>query len=82
MEKGVMSENTSKPQQALPGYFTINEAAEYLGYLSTGSLRLDCGAKKIPAFKLGKMWLIPESWVFDKARQDVSPIGARGQARK
>ena len=44
---------------ALPGYYTVAEAAERLGYASPSTIKNGCQAGKIPAYKVAKTWLIP-----------------------
>lgn len=67
---------------ALPGYYTTAEAALKLGYASTGSLANGCQSGKIPAYKVGKTWLIPEAWVLEQERMGIKGKGNRGVARK
>lgn len=67
---------------ALPGYYTTAEAAERLGYASTSTLTNGCQSGKVPAYKVGKTWLIPESWVIEQEKIDIKPQGSRGVARK
>lgn len=67
----------------LPGYYTTKEAAEKLGYAMPTTLKRFCADGKISgAVKVGKTWLIPESWV--NAQKDIAPIGKgnRGITRK
>lgn len=66
---------------ALPGYYTTKEAAEVLGYSSTSTLAALCQQGKIVGvLKVGKTWLIPESWVKDDSNKQVSS-GGRGKNR-
>ncbi|WP_083823346.1 helix-turn-helix domain-containing protein [Desulfovibrio sp. 6_1_46AFAA] len=67
---------------ALPGYYTTTEAAERLGYRTGDALRMKCAAGEIPAYKVGKTWLIPEAWVEDAERETISGKGERGKPRK
>ena len=67
---------------ALPGYYTTKEAAEKLGYASTGTLANSCQAGKIPAYKVGKTWLIPEAWVLEQEKIGANGQGNRGVERK
>lgn len=67
---------------ALPGYYTTKEAAERLGYASTSTLTNGCQSGKIPAYKVGKTWLIPEAWVVEQTKKDIKGQGNRGGTRK
>lgn len=67
---------------ALPGYYTTKEAAERLGYASTSNLANACQTGKIPAYKVGKTWLIPEAWVLMQERAEIKGQGNRGARRK
>lgn len=67
---------------ALPGYYTTKEAAEKLGYTSTSTLANSCQAGKIPAYKVGKTWLIPEEWVLQQEKETPKGQGNRGVERK
>lgn len=82
MEFETMPETGLTVETGLPGYYTLTEAAKELGYLSTGNMATACREKKIPAYKVGKTWLIPSAWVKNEKAKDVSPIGNRGQTRK
>ena len=67
---------------ALPGYYTTKEAAEKLGYKTADSLRQYCQQGKIiGAIKVGKTWLIPESWVSHIEKEPINPKGNRGLPR-
>lgn len=67
----------------LPGYFTVTEAADRLGYKAPNTVRRLCIANRIPgAIKVGKMWLIPEIWVFEQEKIGPIGIGNRGVSRK
>ena len=68
---------------ALPGYYTTKEAAEKLGYKTADSLKHYCQQGKIPGvLKVGKTWLIPESWIEKTEKEPVNPKGNRGLARE
>jgi DNA binding domain, excisionase family len=67
---------------ALPGYYTTAEAAERLGYATTSYLARLCTAGQIPSYKVGKTWLIPESWVAEQERATPKGQGNRGVSRK
>lgn len=67
---------------ALPGYYTTKEAAEKLGYASTSNLANSCQAGRIPAYKVGKTWLIPASWVEEQEKLVAKGQGNRGVTRK
>lgn len=67
---------------ALPGYYTTKEAAEKLGYKDGTYLKTLCNTGKIPANKVGKTWLIPESWVLEQEQITPKGQGNRGTARK
>ncbi|UAJ16921.1 helix-turn-helix domain-containing protein [Desulfovibrio desulfuricans] len=66
----------------LPGYYTTAEAAQKLGYASTSNLANGCQAGRIPAYKVGKTWLIPNSWVEEQEQLGVKGQGSRGVTRK
>lgn len=63
-------------------YYTVPEAAEKLGYASTSTLANGCQAGKISAYKVGKTWLIPESWVLEQEKIGAKGQGNRGVERK
>lgn len=63
-------------------YYSVSEAAARLGYASTSTITNGCQAGKIPAQKIAKTWLIPESWVLEQERAGKHPQGSRGVARK
>ena len=67
---------------ALPGYYTTKEAAEKLGYATTSYLARLCVSGEIPAYKVGKTWLIPELWVIEQMRLAPKGQGNRGVGRK
>lgn len=67
---------------SLPGYYTTSEAADRLGYKSQSTLTNRCQAGIIPAYKVGKTWLIPESWVLEQERLGPKGQGNRGTERK
>ena len=67
---------------ALPGYYTVAEAAERLGYASPSTIKNGCQAGKIPAYKVGKTWLIPEAWVLEQEKIGANGQGNRGVERK
>ena len=67
---------------ALPGYYTTAEAAEALGYATTSYLARQCVSGAIPAYKVGKTWLIPSLWVEEQQKQSPKGQGNRGVARK
>lgn len=68
---------------ALPGYYTTAEAAEKLGYAVPDTLRQLIGRGRIPgAVKIGKTWLIPESWVMEQEKTGPIGKGNRGVSRK
>lgn len=66
----------------LPGYYTTKEAAEKLGYAATSYLARLCVSGEIPAYKVGKTWLIPEQWVAEQLQISPKGPGARGISRK
>lgn len=67
----------------IPGYYTTKEAAERLGYKTSDSLRHYCAQGKIPGAKnIGRLWIIPESWVVEMEKTPINPKGNRGLARK
>lgn len=68
---------------ALPGYYTLSEAAEKLGYATTSTLRARCISGGIlGSLKVSKTWFIPEKWVSEQEK--ITPIGkgGRGISRK
>ncbi|MFQ8736244.1 MAG: excisionase family DNA-binding protein [Bilophila wadsworthia] len=67
---------------ALPGYYTTEEAAEKLGYANGIYLRQMCQQGKIPAYKVAKTWLIPETWVDEQEKIVPTGQGNRGVKRK
>lgn len=67
---------------ALPGYYTTAEAAKKLGYATSDYLRSLCAKGAIPAYQVGKTWLIPESWVLEQEKISPKGQGNRGVARK
>lgn len=67
---------------ALPGYYTTKEAAEKLGYANPASLKNLCLSGGILAYKVEKMWFIPEHVVDELAKKDIKPQGNRGVARR
>lgn len=67
---------------ALPGYYTTAEAAEKLGYATTSYLARQCVAGAIPAYKVGKTWLIPERWILAQEQENPRGQGNRGVIRK
>ena len=67
---------------ALPGYYTVAEAAERLGYASPSTIKNGCQAGKIPAYKVAKTWLIPEDWVLQQEKETPKGQGNRGGGRK
>lgn len=67
---------------ALPGYYTTKEAAEKLGYKDGTYLKNLCNSGQIQAYKVGKTWLIPESWVLQQEKEEPKGQGNRGVARK
>ena len=66
---------------ALPGYYTATEAAEKLGYRNSSYISKLCIAGQVPAYKVGTIWLIPESWVLEKAKESPRGQGNRGVSR-
>lgn len=74
--------NAKDIKTALPGYFTTTEAAEFLGYRTGDALRMRCASGEIPAYKVGKTWLIPAYWVENEGKEPISGKGERGKARK
>lgn len=66
----------------LPGYYTTQEAAERLGYTNPKTLAKQCAEGRIPAHKVGKTWLIPESWIFEQEKTAPIGKGNRGVSRK
>lgn len=67
---------------SLPGYYTTSEAAKVLGYLSGDPLKVQCANKKIPAYKVANVWLIPSEWVENEKKNEIKPQGNRGVTRK
>lgn len=63
-------------------YYSVSEAAERLGYASTSTITNGCQAGKIPATKIAKTWLIPESWILEQEKIGQKNQGNRGVARK
>ncbi|MGN0009547.1 MAG: helix-turn-helix domain-containing protein [Desulfovibrionaceae bacterium] len=63
-------------------YYTVSEAAKRLGYVSTSTITNGCQAGKIPAAKIAKTWLIPESWVREQEKTAQKGQGNRGVNRK
>ena len=65
-------------------YLSISQAAEALGYASTGTLRLYCIEGRIPgAVKIGSMWAIPRVWVLsERETPTLIQKGGRGSSRK
>lgn len=64
-------------------YLTLSQAAEALGYASTGYLRQRCLNGEIPGVqKMGRNWLIPRLWVQEQQDKIPTGQGARGQSRK
>jgi excisionase family DNA binding protein len=59
----------SGQQTALPGYYTTEEAAKYLGLANGSYLRALANEKKIEAYKVGKTWLISKAAI-EKYAQD------------
>ena len=64
-------------------YVTLAQAAQALGYASTGSLRLYCLEGRIPGTaKHGRNWLIPRQWVLsERDNPSISGRGGRGNSR-
>ena len=69
-------------KQALPGYFTATEASDCLGYRDSSYLSRLCSQGKILAYKVGTVWLIPETWVFSRMGETPKGQGSRGVERK
>lgn len=67
---------------ALPGYYTATEASKELGYRDTSYISSLCREGKIPAYKVGTIWLIPEDWVKNQPKTPESNRGNRGESRK
>ena len=63
-------------------FYTATEAAEKLGYRDCSYITQLCTQKKIEATKIGRTWLIPESWVLEQERISPKGQGNRGVARK
>ena len=63
-------------------FYTATEAATRLGYASVSYLSQLCTQGQIPATKIGKTWLIPESWVLEQEKISPKGQGNRGVARK
>ena len=74
--------NAKDYQTSLPGYFSLTEAADFLGYRTTSALRQLCIAGRLVCFKVGKTWLLPLSQVDELDSQEGRGFGARGKARK
>lgn len=69
-------------ETALPGYYTTKEAAEKLGYKDPSSIKNLCLQGRIFAYKVEKMWFIPESVIAELEKGEVKPQGNRGVSRK
>ena len=63
-------------------YYTALEASEKLGYRDSSYFSALCKTGKIPAEKVGTIWLIPESVVLELDRQEVKGQGITGVARE
>lgn len=63
-------------------YYILTEVAEILGYNTTSNLANACQAGKIPAVRVGKMWLIPETWLDEQKKIAPKGQGNRGVTRK
>lgn len=63
-------------------FYTVQEAADRLGYASPATIRMGCTQGTIIAHKMGKTWLIEEKEVERLASQEQKPQGNRGAARK
>lgn len=74
--------NAHDIKTALPGYFTTAEAAKALGYAGQSTMTNGCQSGKIPAYKVGKTWLIPEVWILEQIKTAPKPQGNRGVTRK
>lgn len=66
---------------ALPGYFSLSEAAEALGYVDGTYLRKLCQKGAVVSYKVGKTWCIPTEQVQALADKDIDGRGGRGQLR-
>lgn len=68
----------------LSDWIPLSQAAEMLGYASTGTLRLYCLEGRIPgATKLGRNWVLPKSWIEEELKNpSLAPQGGRGTSRK
>lgn len=73
---------STKHKTALPGYYTATEASERLGYRDSSYLSRLCSQGKIVAYKVGTIWLIPESWVISRLGEEPKGQGSRGVERK
>ena len=64
-------------------YISLSQAAQALGYASTGTLRLYCLEGRIPGTaKIGRNWLIPRQWVLsERENPSISGRGGRGGSR-
>ncbi len=67
-------------KNALPGYYTAQEASQVLGYSDNSYISRLCRENRIKAFKLGTYWLIPSEQVtiLESKRKEESRI-TRGQ---
>ena len=74
--------NAKDYQTSLPGYFSLTEAAEFLGYRSTSALRKLCLESRIVCYKVGKTWLLPVEQVDALESMDGQGYGGRGMTRK
>lgn len=63
-------------------YYTATEAAEKLGYRDHSYLCGLCKAGKIPAIKVGTVWLIHSIIIDGLNKKEVKGQGSRGIARK
>lgn len=66
---------------ALPGYFSLTEAAQALGYVDGTYLRKLCQKGAVVSYKVGKTWFIPTTQVQALADKEVDGRGGRGQLR-
>jgi excisionase family DNA binding protein len=73
LDKDLLLQFLSEPQQNKRGTLTLKEAAEFLR-LSAGTLRRLARARKIPVIKLGRKWLFRqaslERWLAEREIQE------------
>ncbi|MDM8214793.1 helix-turn-helix domain-containing protein [Desulfovibrio piger] len=63
-------------------FYTIDEAAARLGYASKSTLAADIQKGRVPAVRVGRFWLVPESVVEALDQKEINGQGNRGVTRK